>query len=136
MQTQGKNPSGKIMNSERRYSARHPVALPVQIVYGKRRFYGAQAGDLSNQGMCLTLKNLTLPVDTLVELEFACLGREWVIEAAVVYRSGSNVGVMFREPQPVLYQALLQGLIPGIPVQTSGTPRSAMARERPLLARH
>ncbi|MFZ0789671.1 MAG: PilZ domain-containing protein [Chromatiaceae bacterium] len=124
------------MTSERRYSARHPIALTVQIVYGRRRFCGAQAGDLSNQGMCLTLRNLTLPVGTLVDLEFACLGREWVIEAVVVYRSGSNVGVMFREPQPVLYQTLLQGLIPGTADQTSGAPRSSMTRERPLLARH
>ena len=124
------------MISERRYSARHPIALPVQIVYGKRRFCGAQAGDLSNQGMYLTLKNLTLPVGTVVELEFACLGREWVIAAVAVYRSGSNVGVMFREPQPALYQALLQGLIPGTADQASGAPRPTMTSERPLLARN
>lgn len=124
------------MSSERRYSARHPIVLPVQIVYGKRRFCGAQAVDLSNQGMCLTLRNLTLPGGTLVELEFACLGREWVIESVVVYRSGSNVGVMFREPRPVLYQALLQGLIPGAADQTGEAPRPTMTRELPLLARH
>lgn len=72
------------MIAERRYNVRHPAALTVYILYGKRRFCRAQARNLSNLGMQLTLKNLTLPSGTLVELEFACLGRDWLIEAVVV----------------------------------------------------
>jgi hypothetical protein len=99
------------MTAERRYSARHPIALRVQILYGRRQFYTARARDLSIQGMSLTVQNLTLPPGTLVELEMDCLGREWLVEALVVYRHGSGLGVMFREPQPVLYQGLTEAAL-------------------------
>ena len=124
------------MIAERRYSARHPVALTVHILYEKRRFCGAQASNLSNQGMHLTLQNLTLPNGTLVELEFDCLGRDWLIEAVVAHRSGSGVGLMFREPQPALYQGMLQGLILSDRARNAEAPRSTVTAERPLLARH
>jgi hypothetical protein len=80
----------------------------VQIGYRKRRFYGAQARNLSVQGMYLTVRNVTLPVGTPVELEMECLGKEWLVEAVVVHGTRSGVGVMFREPQPELYQGLIQ----------------------------
>lgn len=124
------------MNTERRYSARHPITLMVQILYGKRRFYGARVGNLSSQGMLLTLHNLTLPIGTMVELELACLGREWLIGAVVAHRSGFTVGLMFREPQPALYQGLLQGPLCGHPALADPTPRPQAPSERPRLARH
>lgn len=114
------------MQRERRYSARHPVDLTVRIVFRRRRFFDAQARNLSQGGMYLKVRNVTLPTGTPVELELECLGREWRIDALVVHRSGSGVGVMFREPQAELYRGLTQSdaIVP---------PRCGTAGERPGL---
>lgn len=124
------------MIAERRYSARHPIDLKVQVIYGRRRFNGARARNLSNQGMLLTLPKVTLPHGTPVELEFSCLGRDWLVEAIVVHGRGHQVGVMFREPQPALYQGLLHGQVPSSKGQPSAEPVPDSERPRPLLARH
>jgi len=116
------------MMAERRYSARHPIDLKVQILYRGRRFLGAQGRNLSNQGMYLEVRNVTLPTGTLIELELECLGREWLLEAVVTHRCRSGVGVMFREPQPKIYQ----GLTHQVPVMP---PPQGMNKERTRLAR-
>jgi hypothetical protein len=127
------------MTAERRYCARHPLGLPVQVLYGKRRFCSAQVRSLSLQGMSLTLRNLTLPAGTLVELGLDGLGRDWLVEAVVVHSAGTEVGVMFREPQPELCQGLLQAGIAGakeagIAAISPTAPGTRAAR--PQLARH
>ncbi|MCU0834875.1 MAG: PilZ domain-containing protein [Chromatiaceae bacterium] len=94
------------MSVERRYSARYPVDLPVDIRYRKRRFYSARACNLSTDGMYLQVQALTLPTGTLVELELVCEGSGWLVPAVVVHHDASGVGVMFRDPQPELFQAL------------------------------
>jgi hypothetical protein len=93
---------------ERRYSARHPLDLRVDIRYRKRRFYCARARNLSVDGMYLEVQSLTLPTGTLVELEFECQGRQWLVPAIVVHHAGNGVGVMFRDPQAALFKALIQ----------------------------
>lgn len=123
------------MTTERRYSARHPFVRPVQIRYGKRRFLGAQASNLSLRGMYLTVCNLTLPHGTPVGLELTCMGREWSIEAVVIHRDHAGVGLMFRQPQPALYQGLLRGFIPTQYPQGDRANRPPATVHRPLLAR-
>jgi len=121
------------MTVERRYSARHAIALRVHILYGRRRFYSAQARNLSNQGMYITVRNLTLPPGTPLELELDCLGRDWLLDAVVVHRDGSGIGVMFREPQPELYQGLIQA---GTSTAESERPQpQSKGAERPRLRR-
>jgi hypothetical protein len=95
------------MEQERRYSARHRIELPVYIRYGRRPFQGACAIELSIAGMFLSVHALTLPVGTPVELEFSGLGRHWLLPAVVVHGDNSGVGVMFREPQPELFQGMI-----------------------------
>lgn len=96
------------MSVERRYSKRYPIDLQVHILYRRRRFSNARAWNLSEQGMYLDVQAVTLPTGTLVELEFHCLGREWLIPAIVVHHQGSGgIGVMFRDPQRELYRALI-----------------------------
>ncbi|WP_296927220.1 PilZ domain-containing protein [Thiohalocapsa sp.] len=95
------------MSTERRYSARHRVELPVYIRYGRRPFLGARARDLSVGGMFLSVQSLTLPVGTPIELELSCLGRDWLIPAVVVHGDNAGIGVMFREPQAALFQGLI-----------------------------
>jgi hypothetical protein len=125
------------MTAERRYCARHPLSLPVQVLYGRRRFCSARVRSLSVQGMSLTLRNLTLPLGTLVELELGGLGRDWLVEAVVVHSAGSEAGVMFREPQPALYQGLLQAGVAGADEAEMGAVNLPGTRaERPQLARH
>jgi hypothetical protein len=92
----------------------------VSIRYRRRRFICARACNLSDQGMFLEVRNLTLPTGVLIELELECLGTEWLIPAIVIHHCGSGIGVMFRDPQPVLYQGLTRdstGLPP--PPQTA-----------------
>ena len=93
---------------ERRYSARHPSDFPVYIRYDKRRLFKAAAANLSDNGMFLDVQALTLPVDTLIELEFRALGRDWLVPAMVVHGTHRGIGVIFREPRPELSQGLLQ----------------------------
>lgn len=125
------------MTAERRHCPRHPLSLHVQLLYGKRRFCSARVRSLTPQGMSLTLRNLTLPPGTLVELGLEGLGREWLVEAVVVHSEGTDVGVMFREPQPELCQCLLQTGIACAEDNRIGPISPQVTRpERPQLARH
>jgi hypothetical protein len=116
------------MTGERRYSARHRLDLPVYIRYHKRPFLGARARDLSSGGMFLSVQALTLPIGTPIELELRCLGKRWLLPAIVSFGDNSGIGVMFQEPQPALFHALIeQG---GLPLP----PLSADASIKPLSA--
>lgn len=97
------------MTVERRYSTRYAVDLQVHIVYRRRRFFNARARNLSEQGMYLDVRAITLPTGTLIELELDCLGQAWRIPAVVVHHQARGVGVMFRDPQPELYRGLIDG---------------------------
>jgi hypothetical protein len=118
------------MTIERRYCARHPIDLPVSIRYRKRRFICARGCNLSDQGMFLEVRNLTLPTGVLVELELECLGTEWLIPAIVIHHRGSGIGVMFRDRQPVLYQGLTRDSapLPPPPQAAGATDRRSSAR--------
>jgi hypothetical protein len=96
------------MTVERRYRVRHPIDISVHIRYRKRRFICARACNLSDDGMFLEVRNLTLPSGTMVELELQCLGQDRLIPAIVIHHSGTGIGVMFRESQPELFQSLTQ----------------------------
>ena len=98
------------MHQERRYCARHRLALPVYIRYRKRRFLGAQARNISSGGMYLAVQSLTLPTGTPVELELNHLGKKELIPAVVIHAGTSGIGVMFREPQVALFQRILQDM--------------------------
>lgn len=124
------------MTAERRHCPRHPLSLHVQVLYGKRRFCSARVRSLTPQGMSLTLRNLTLPPGTLVELGLEGLGREWLVEALVVRSTGSDVGLVFREPQPDLYQTLLKAGSAGVPDAEIAVSPLLSRAERPQLARH
>jgi hypothetical protein len=95
------------VSQERRYGARHRIDLPVYIRYRRRPFLGASAHDVSVGGMFLSVHSLILPVGTPVELEFSSLGRDWLIAAVVIHGDNTGIGVMFREPQPELFQGLM-----------------------------
>ncbi len=119
-----------MMNVDRRYSARHRVDLAVYIRYRKRRFLAARARELSVGGMSLAVQSLTLPVGTPVELECLGLGRDWLLPAVVVHGDSSGIGVMFRDPQPGLFNELTRHPAPalppradqGAPLETSSGP--------------
>jgi hypothetical protein len=95
------------MTVERRYSGRHPVDIRVQIRYRKRRFSCAQALNLSTDGMYVKVQNVTLPTGTLVELELDTRENSWLIRAIVVHRQDAGIGLMFRDPQPRLFDELI-----------------------------
>ncbi len=106
------------MAIEQRYSARQRIELQVHIHYRKRRFYSAKGRNLSEQGMFLEVRNLTLPTGTMIELELTGVGGDSLIAAVVTHQSGSGIGVMFRDPQPEIYRSFcaMQGLALPLPV--------------------
>jgi hypothetical protein len=116
------------MQSERRYSARHALDLPVYIRYRKRRFLGARARAISVGGMFLEVRSLTLPNGTLIDLEFSRLGKDWRVPAIVIHGSGRGLGVMFREPQPTLFQEMLSTADAALPPPAAGTPAKPLTR--------
>lgn len=124
------------MTAERRHCPRHPLSLHVQVLYGKRRFCSARVRSLTPQGMSLTLRNLTIPPGTLVELELDGPGGDRLVDAVVVHSSGSDVGVVFREPQPDLYESLIQAGSAGVPDAEIAVSPLLSRAERPQLARH
>ena len=114
------------MSVERRYSKRLPVNFPVQVHYRELRPFPGRASNLSLEGAYLKTQNLNIPSGTLVDLEFQAYGRQWIIPALVVQVGSGGLGVMFREPQPSLYQVFSQ---PGArPPIVSATARQVKAR--------
>jgi len=114
------------MSLEHRYSARHPVHFAVDLIYRGRRLPTARACDIALEGMRVAVTGITLPTGTPVELAFRRWGREWLIPAVVVHMGGGSVGLMFREPQAVLYHNELDAPRPA-PVQP---PPVAVAASR------
>jgi hypothetical protein len=82
------------------------TTLPVQVLYGKRRFRSARVRELSAQGLSLTLRSLTLPPGTHVQLELD--GPVRLLDAVVVRSTATEVTLRFREPQPGLVQGLTE----------------------------
>jgi hypothetical protein len=109
------------MMLERRRSARHPVELEVTMRYRQRRFPIARVRDLSPEGMHVQTANLTLPTGTLIEIELDRWGRQWLIPAMVTHGDARGVGLMFRTPQPELYEYATSALVaPQPPATGSG----------------
>lgn len=109
------------MSLEHRYRARRASDIEVQIQYRNRRFRSARARNLSDQGMYLEVRNLTLPTGTLVVLEVRDMDRDWRIPAIVVYQDSTGIGVMFRDTQPELPLSRLQPPFPFVSHSLSNT---------------
>ncbi|MBK1717283.1 PilZ domain-containing protein [Thiocystis violacea] len=90
------------MTTEHHPHALDPMEMEVQIQYRKRRFFSARGRSLSDRGMYLEVRNLTLPIGTTVVLEMRETGREWFfIPAVVIHQDRSGIAVRFRDPPPV-----------------------------------
>jgi hypothetical protein len=84
------------------------VNFPVQVRYRQLRPFPGRASNLSLEGAYLNTQKLKIPTGTLVDLDFQAYGWQWSIAALVVQVSSGGMGVMFREPQPALYQVFSQ----------------------------
>jgi hypothetical protein len=98
------------MHDQQHDSARHPVDLPVYIRYRKRRFLGTRVHDISVHGMSVSVRSLTLPIGTPVELEFRAGGKGWLVPAIVVQGNNSGIDLMFRESQAALFAEMTRQL--------------------------
>ncbi|AFL72720.1 PilZ domain-containing protein [Thiocystis violascens DSM 198] len=108
----------------------HPIELQVHIHYGKRRFFCARGRDLSQRGMYLEVRNLTLPTGTQVNLEFHGFDQDGRIEATVVHRDSAGIQVLFATPQPELLPGLEQISVPP-PTALVALPECALAISNP-----
>jgi hypothetical protein len=97
-------------HDKRQDGARHPVDLPVYIRYRKRRFLGTRVHDISVDGMSLSVRSLTLPIGTPVELEFRAGGKGWLVQAIVAQGNNSGIDLMFRESQTALFADMTRQL--------------------------
>ncbi|MEA3641123.1 MAG: PilZ domain-containing protein [Lamprobacter sp.] len=95
-----------LMLGERRFYARQGLDLPVYIRYHKRPFRTATARSVSENGMLLSVKSLTLPAGTAIELELHALGKRWLLPAIVIHGDNSGIAVMFGAPQNDLFNEL------------------------------
>ena len=116
------------MTVERRYSARHSIDLKVHVRYRNRRFYCADACNVSTDGMYLKVQNVTLPTGTLVELEFDTQGKSWLIPAIVIHHHGAGIGVMFRDSQPELFRGLTDQRPSAMPPRHDEASRGQFAK--------
>jgi hypothetical protein len=57
--------------------------------------------------MFLSVKALTLPAGTPIELELRSLGKRWLLPAIVIHGDNSGIGVMFESPQNALFHELM-----------------------------
>jgi hypothetical protein len=108
------------MPRERRYDARHRLDLPVYIRYHKRPFLAAMARNVSAGGMFLSVKALTLPTGTPIELELRSLGKRWLLPAIVIHGDNSGIGVMFESPQNALFHELISETSAAMPPVIAG----------------
>ncbi|WP_295403735.1 PilZ domain-containing protein [uncultured Thiocystis sp.] len=104
----------------------HLIELQVHIHYGKRRFFCARGRDLSERGIYLDVRNLTLPTGTLIDLEFHGLEQDSRIEATVVHQDSAGIQVLFAVPQPELSPGLKQISAPP-PTVLVALPECALA---------
>ncbi len=114
------------MFEERRYCARHRLELPVYIRYHKRPFLTATARSISAGGMFLSVKALTLPTGTQIELELRALGKRWLLPAIVIHGDNNGIGVMFQTAQPTLFQELINNNSAAMPPVLSGDAADAL----------
>ena len=115
------------MHDERRDDARHQVDLPVYIRYRKRRFLGVRVRDISAGGMSISVKSLTLPIGTPVELEFRAGGKGWLVPAIVAQGNNSGIDLMFRESQTALFEDIRSRPGPAARLPASGTAPARQA---------
>lgn len=116
------------MTVEHRYSARCPTDIEIHIEYRKRRFFSAQGRTISEQGMYLAVRNLTLPKGTVVTLVFQAGGHDWAVDAVVTHHDAAGISVTFRDPQPDLFQLVQLTGLPGQLMDHSGAYAGQMAR--------
>ncbi len=91
---------------ERRYSKRYPVDFDVKFRYRDLYSCASHALDLSLQGMQLVTGSASPPTGGFVKILFSLGDRTWTIPAVVTHSTPGRIGVMFREAQPGLYQAM------------------------------
>ncbi|MFD2111362.1 PilZ domain-containing protein [Thiorhodococcus fuscus] len=101
------------MTVEHRYGSHRPADIEVHIEYRKRRFFSARGRNISDQGMYLAVRNLTLPKGTMVTLDFQAGGRDWAVDAIVAHHDAAGISVTFRDPQPDLVQLVRLTELPG-----------------------
>ncbi len=92
------------MAVEKRYGRRVPIRADVYIHYRRQRIFHARAVNCSANGICLSAKNLSLPKGMLVELDIVHGGNTWPVKGVIVHTAVNEVGIMFRTPQPVLFE--------------------------------
>lgn len=115
------------MAMEHRCGTRAAADFEVEVRLRRHRYFPAQARNVCASGMFLALQGATIPPYTLTELSFSIGETPFNLEAMVVHQQPGGIGVLFRDPQPSLYQAANTGAqpVPGIDEGATALGRGA-----------
>lgn len=91
------------MTIETRHQQRIALAFEIHIIY-RGRLFQASASNLSSEGIFLRTGALTLSTGMLIDMEFKLGVRKWHIAGLVVRQRPEGIGIMFRNPQTVLFR--------------------------------
>ena len=94
------------MTIEKRHCPRIDLDAHAQILYRGRSF-SARARTLSRDGLLLQTGPLTIPSGMLIEISLNLDHDQWQLTGLVTRSGPEGIGIMFRTPQPELYQAAL-----------------------------
>ncbi len=98
---------------EHRWSLRKPYQRPVLLSSPQHGLVSVRSRDISLGGMYVETGALTLPLNTLVSVEFSLddsLLREFQLPALVVRRTANGAGLMFTEAAEEVVTALHRAL--------------------------
>lgn len=115
------------MTIEHCQNDQHSGDLQVQIHYGKRRFCHARGRDLSSGGISLDVRHLTLPIGTVIDLEFREPGNNRLIEAIVTHQDHAGIKVSFLDCRSG-FSAMLDRIALPPPRTCSAIPEYACGR--------
>lgn len=94
------------MTLERRAHPRTCVDVSAQIIH-RGRSISTRVRDLSYEGLLLRTDALTIPTGTLIDISLSLAGHQWQISGQIIWSCNRKMGVMFRIPQPELYEIAL-----------------------------
>jgi len=98
------------MTIDHRHGTRQPLDmdldLGVWIQHCDGYFARVKASNISCDGIYVRGSNLILSAGSLVALEIKALRQNWRITGCVVHQTGEGLGILFRDPQPELFDLL------------------------------
>ena len=83
----------------------YKATIPVQARYRGKRSFHLTAEHISKDGMFLATRNLSMPINSNIELEFSIGNVSYNIPAIIIDDCSDGIFVGFHQLQPEAYRA-------------------------------